>query len=248
MGTPGTSVLKTLRKYVVDEHELVKGFRIDPNKIKLISPCKSIPQQINQSDCGVFVCQFMNYLCNDHTFNFTYINMDNFRRKIVLELLNRKLFENIRPIHSRIVSHENLSSSHQTNVTSIETNDTIRDKNKVATSHLVDMIMSEETMPNRFKASTNIQQFPIYFLMATNKTKYQNKNATDEKLAMWKYFCQNGCNKNSPPSVPYSFFVSNKTDSTHPLNDETLTFAKQIKMHIINPLDFWLNDKVQKVL
>ena len=43
-------------------------------------------------------------------------------------------------------------------------------------------------------------------------------------------------------------FVSNKTDSTHPLNDETLTFAKQIKMHIINPLDFWLNDKVQNVL
>ena len=38
------------------------------------------------------------------------------------------------------------------------------------------------------------------------------------------------------------------TDSTHPLNDETLTFAKQIKMHIINPLDFCLNDKVQKVL
>ena len=86
--------------------------------------------------------------------------------------------------------------------------------------------------------------------MATNKTKCQNKNknATDEKLAMWKYFCQNGSNKNSPPSVPYSFFVSNKTDSTHPLNDETLTFAKQIKMRIINPLDFCLNDKVQKVL
>ena len=71
----------------------MKGFRIDPNKIKLISPRISIPQQINRSDCGVFVCQFMNYLCNDHTFNFTYINMDNFRRKIVLELLHKKLFD-----------------------------------------------------------------------------------------------------------------------------------------------------------
>ncbi|KAK6640415.1 hypothetical protein RUM44_012109 [Polyplax serrata] len=49
------------------------------------------PQQMNGSDCGVFSCMFAEHLARDAQISFTQDNMPYFRRKMILEILEKKL-------------------------------------------------------------------------------------------------------------------------------------------------------------
>ena len=94
MGGLGTSVLQLLHRYLKDEHENKKKCPLpNPDEWKMVSPGRRIPQQHNCSDCGVFSSQFLNYLSNNDPFDFAQQHMQNFRMKMCLEILNKKLFD-----------------------------------------------------------------------------------------------------------------------------------------------------------
>ncbi|XP_069042831.1 sentrin-specific protease 1 [Lepisosteus oculatus] len=50
-----------------------------------------IPQQMNGSDCGMFTCKYADYITKDKPITFTQKHMPYFRRRMVWEILNRKL-------------------------------------------------------------------------------------------------------------------------------------------------------------
>lgn len=95
MGGKGENVLQTLLRYLKDEHENKKHSPLpNPEEYQLISLGNSIPQQsIDSLDCGVFMCQFLNYLSNNDAFNFNQSHISNFRMKMCLELFNKQLFD-----------------------------------------------------------------------------------------------------------------------------------------------------------
>ena len=94
MGSKGENVLQTLLRYLKDEHEDKKKRPLpSPEEYQLISLGNSIPQQNNFTDCGVFMCQFLNYLSNNDAFNFNQSHISNFRMKMCLEILNKQLFD-----------------------------------------------------------------------------------------------------------------------------------------------------------
>ena len=95
LGGKGENVLQTLLRYLKEEHEKKKDSPLpNPEEYQLISLGNSIPQQsIDSLDCGVFMCQFLNYLSNNDAFNFNQSHMSNFRMKMCLEILNKQLFD-----------------------------------------------------------------------------------------------------------------------------------------------------------
>ena len=93
-GGKGENVLQTLLRYLKDEHEDKKNSPLpSPEEYQLISFGTSIPQQNNFTDCGVFMCQFLNYLSNNDALNFNQSHMSNFCMKMCLEILNKQLFD-----------------------------------------------------------------------------------------------------------------------------------------------------------
>ena len=72
-GHEGRIVLQILLRYLKDEHKNLKKRNSplpNPEEYQLISPGRSIPQQHNGSDCGVFMSQFLKYLSSNDAFNF----------------------------------------------------------------------------------------------------------------------------------------------------------------------------------
>ena len=55
------------------------------------SPFTSTPEQLNSSDCGVFVCAMARCLAANHPLRFTQDDISDFRKRIVFELLSQKL-------------------------------------------------------------------------------------------------------------------------------------------------------------
>ncbi|XP_046688046.1 sentrin-specific protease 1-like [Homalodisca vitripennis] len=54
---------------------------------------KDIPQQMNGSDCGVFSCMFAEYLSRNAKITFSQKDMPYFRRKMVYEILAKRLLQ-----------------------------------------------------------------------------------------------------------------------------------------------------------
>ncbi len=80
--------LKGFIQYLKDEHVEKKGYEM-PNaeKWELKSMTNSdIPQQENDSDCGVFVCMFCDYILNGNKVNFKHddIMEGSWRQKMIL--------------------------------------------------------------------------------------------------------------------------------------------------------------------
>lgn len=63
----------------------------DVDKWEVVEGSRSTPQQNNKNDCGVFSCTTANYLDLDLDLSFSAKHMDNFRRRMTLELLDKKL-------------------------------------------------------------------------------------------------------------------------------------------------------------
>nr|XP_034959100.1 sentrin-specific protease 1-like [Zootoca vivipara] len=52
---------------------------------------QEIPQQMNGSDCGMFACKYADCITKDKPINFTQQHMPYFRKRMVWEILHRKL-------------------------------------------------------------------------------------------------------------------------------------------------------------
>ena len=82
--------VSALASYLEDEHQDKKGSPLDTsNWSKVIA--KKIPQQMNDSDCGMFSCKFAEYCSRRARFTFSQSDMPYFRRRMVYEIVKNTL-------------------------------------------------------------------------------------------------------------------------------------------------------------
>lgn len=92
MGGNNIEACKTLLNYLQQESKDKKGKELDTSGWTLHSKLRhEIPQQMNGSDCGMFTCKYAEYITKDKPITFTQKHMPYFRRRMVWEILNRKL-------------------------------------------------------------------------------------------------------------------------------------------------------------
>ncbi|CAL8366659.1 unnamed protein product [Lota lota] len=92
MGGNNDEACQTLLHYLKLESKDKKGKELDTSGWTLHSRRRNeIPQQMNGSDCGMFTCKYAEYITKDKAITFTQKHMPYFRRRMVWELLNRKL-------------------------------------------------------------------------------------------------------------------------------------------------------------
>lgn len=54
---------------------------------------KDIPKQANSNDCGVFVCQYVEYLSRNAPIDFTQLDVPALRKKMAYEIYTHKLLK-----------------------------------------------------------------------------------------------------------------------------------------------------------
>ncbi|XP_026529727.1 sentrin-specific protease 1 [Notechis scutatus] len=92
MGGSNSEACKILLQYLKQESLDKKRKEFDTNGWMLL--CKrsqEIPQQMNGSDCGMFACKYADCITKDKPINFTQQLMPYFRKRMVWEILHRKL-------------------------------------------------------------------------------------------------------------------------------------------------------------
>lgn len=70
--------------YLTEEYRNKKNDRLDVSKWKF--ECVQCPKQNNCYDCGVFVCQYANFISQDLPLSFSQQDMPNFRKKMISQL------------------------------------------------------------------------------------------------------------------------------------------------------------------
>ncbi|XP_037128173.1 sentrin-specific protease 1 [Syngnathus acus] len=92
MGGNNDEACKLLFDYLQQESKDKKGKELDTSGWSLRSKKRNeIPQQMNGSDCGMFTCKYADYITKDRPITFTQKQMPYFRRRMVWEIVNRKL-------------------------------------------------------------------------------------------------------------------------------------------------------------
>lgn len=92
MGGNDDEACRVLLKYLREESQDKRGRGFDSSDWTLHSKKKNeIPQQMNGSDCGMFTCKYAEYITKDKPITFTQKHMPYFRRRMVWEILNKKL-------------------------------------------------------------------------------------------------------------------------------------------------------------
>nr|XP_061803493.1 sentrin-specific protease 1-like [Nerophis lumbriciformis] len=92
MGGNNDEACKVLLDYIQQESKDKKGKELDTTGWTLHSKKRNeIPQQMNGSDCGMFTCKYADYVTKDKPITFTQKQMPYFRRRMVWEIVNRKL-------------------------------------------------------------------------------------------------------------------------------------------------------------
>ncbi|XP_061907982.1 sentrin-specific protease 1-like isoform X3 [Entelurus aequoreus] len=92
MGGNNDEACKVLLEYLQQESKDKKGQELDTTGWTLCSKTRNeIPQQMNGSDCGMFTCKYADYITKDKPITFTQKQMPYFRRRMVWEIVNRKL-------------------------------------------------------------------------------------------------------------------------------------------------------------
>jgi len=91
MGHPNHVVLEALEQYLKDESMDKRKIPFDTSDwtIECVRDC---PQQKNGSDCGVFSCQFAEFISRDSNISFEQQHMQLFRRRMICEIGNGRLF------------------------------------------------------------------------------------------------------------------------------------------------------------
>ncbi|KAJ6654724.1 hypothetical protein lerEdw1_006587 [Lerista edwardsae] len=92
MGGMNTEACKILLQYLKKESLDKKQKEFDTNeRAGVYLSLKEIPQQMNGSDCGMFACKYADCITKDKPINFTQQHMPYFRKRMVWEILHRKL-------------------------------------------------------------------------------------------------------------------------------------------------------------
>ncbi|XP_040281823.1 sentrin-specific protease 1 [Bufo bufo] len=92
MGGLNNEACRILLQYLKQESQDKKGISFDTNGWNLSSKkSHEIPQQMNGSDCGMFACKYADYITKDKPITFTQHHMPYFRKKMVWEIIHRKL-------------------------------------------------------------------------------------------------------------------------------------------------------------
>jgi len=87
LGGDNLTCHKALRRYIADEHKDKKKTDFDFTGWENYTP-KDIPHQRNGYDCGVFMCKFADFSSKNKGFNFSQKNMQYFRKRMVLDIVN----------------------------------------------------------------------------------------------------------------------------------------------------------------
>lgn len=84
--------LKALKNYLKEEYADKKGnAQLDLSDWNCIH-VKDVPQQMNGSDCGMFTCKYAEFASRGKTvFSFNQSHMPYFRRRMIWEIINKKL-------------------------------------------------------------------------------------------------------------------------------------------------------------
>ncbi|XP_050637330.1 sentrin-specific protease 1-like [Macaca thibetana thibetana] len=92
MGGINNEACRILLQYLKQENIDKKKTEFDTNGWQLFSKkSQEIPQQMNGSDYGMFACKYANCITKDRPINFTQQHMPYFRKRMVWEILHRKL-------------------------------------------------------------------------------------------------------------------------------------------------------------
>ncbi|KAM5287995.1 sentrin-specific protease 1 [Ctenodactylus gundi] len=92
MGGTNNEACKLLLQYLKQESIDKKRKEFDTNGWQLLNKrSQEIPQQMNGSDCGMFACKYADCIAKDRPINFTQQHMPYFRKRMVWEILHRKL-------------------------------------------------------------------------------------------------------------------------------------------------------------
>ncbi|CAN7984779.1 unnamed protein product [Ixodes hexagonus] len=81
---------KALRQYLKEESKDKRGKDMDLSDWSF-EAVKDIPQQMNGSDCGMFALKYAEYITRDAKITFDQMHMPYFRRRMVYEILTKKL-------------------------------------------------------------------------------------------------------------------------------------------------------------
>ena len=75
--------------YILPHQKLPSGFSLE----MLVICAPEIPHQSNSNDCGVFLLSFMKYIAQGKSFDFSCMDMPNFRQEIKEEIENKQIKE-----------------------------------------------------------------------------------------------------------------------------------------------------------
>ncbi|XP_052608848.1 sentrin-specific protease 2-like [Peromyscus californicus insignis] len=92
MGQERPDVLEMIFQYLQDESKAQKNIDLNPLEWRQYSmPAEEIPQQRNGSDCGMFTCKYADYISRGQPLTFSQQHMPLFRKKMVWEILHKRL-------------------------------------------------------------------------------------------------------------------------------------------------------------
>ena len=93
MNGNNSECLKALRNYLKDEYADKKsGLQLDLGAWNCVH-IKDVPQQMNGSDCGMFACKYAEFLSRGKAISFNQSHMAYYRRRMVLEIVSKKLMQ-----------------------------------------------------------------------------------------------------------------------------------------------------------
>ncbi|XP_035400965.1 sentrin-specific protease 2 isoform X1 [Cygnus atratus] len=88
----GDKICGALFQYLQEESQEKRNLELSFSEWILHSmESHEIPQQLNGSDCGVFICKYADYISRDKPMTFTQNHMPYFRRKMVWEIIHQQL-------------------------------------------------------------------------------------------------------------------------------------------------------------
>jgi sentrin-specific protease 1 len=93
LGKDNTRCLTTLLHFLQDEHRERKDSsnEFDVTSYAKVNEPNNVPHQVNGNDCGVFLCQFAEFLSRSEPFSFTGLEMPFYRQKMICDIMEKKI-------------------------------------------------------------------------------------------------------------------------------------------------------------
>ncbi|RUS74317.1 hypothetical protein EGW08_017926 [Elysia chlorotica] len=92
MGAENNQCLQAVLNYINDESVAKKQTPIKKSDWTLVN-AEDNPQQMNGSDCGMFMCKYADYITRQKDLSFTQEDMPYFRKRMVYEIISKKLLQ-----------------------------------------------------------------------------------------------------------------------------------------------------------